>query len=302
MTRSTVSDSRRQRALATMPVAAVGLVVALAALARMWPPTLVFEEPDYLNRAADPLFAVQPGPLPGYLQILGQLAFVIARPFGDLAPLVTRLEAAAIIGLVAAFVASDALAPAIPNRSVRVLTALSMPLIPTAFPDGFVGPLNDQWWLAIAVLCLALIPARRWHYPAIAFVGLSGMAPCVALPAFRDRRGLVLLAATAVQLGTLLVGHHHDFDFVVGNAYLQVGLLLVASLALAVLPTRTRLAFAYLGLAILMLGSFETQGAAWHQRLFTIAWVGIFLGAYGTLLRARSWLLGMASVRANTHR
>jgi hypothetical protein len=68
-----------------------------------------------------------------------------------------------------------------------------------------------------------------------------------------------------------------SLDFLVPAA------LLVGVMAVSRLPIRTRLGFAYLGLAILTLGSIITGGASGSDRYLAVAWTGIALGVAALL-------------------
>lgn len=236
---------------------AVFAFVALTAFLRM--PGLVFEEPALYTAGPNPL-----EPQSGYFQILGRSAFLVARLLGE--PVVTRIVAAAIVGLVAAYV-----------WQAGWLWALGFGLLPTAFPDGYLGPLNGQWWLAVGLVVMALRPIRAWHYPAIVLAGFSGLAPCVMLPVFRDRRGLVLAAVTGVQALSVLAGERRPVGWAIGPEFTLVMVLLLAVMIVARLPPRAKLALAYAGLSLLVLGAVE-MGDDWHQRYLTVAWAAIFLG------------------------
>jgi FkbM family methyltransferase len=271
-------------------ITAVFVAVALGTLVlRMWPPVLVFEEPLLFRQPL--LSALEPWN--GYLSVIGRGILVVAHLFGDAGPLLTRVGAASIVGVVAGYLASADWA--IPSRPVRLIAALALPFIPTAYADAYVGPLNSQWWLAVLVLLIALAPAKRWHWPVIALAGLSGLAPCVALPLFRDRRSLVLALTTAVQLVLLLTtNERHDGDLRPVRAFFFLAVALVASMSLARLPIRTRLSFMYLGLAILALGAYAT---GWGDRYFTVAWIGVVVGVASQLPRVKLAVSNVVSRR-----
>jgi hypothetical protein len=232
-------------------------VVAVIAFLRMAPPRLEFEEPlafwDVVPTMNVAEYLVEPWA--GYLQVFARIAFLLAHPFGDGGALVTRLLAAAVIALVAVYFASDALARAIPNVAVRTGFALALPMLPIPHPGPYVGPLNSQWWVALAVIGVALAPRRAWHYPALLGAGLVGVAPCVALPVFRDRRWVPLAIATALQAVTMIAGERRPQALAISADYVVVMLTVVALMYFAPLPLRTRLAFTYLSCAILLLGA-----------------------------------------------
>jgi len=199
--------------------------------------------------------------------------------------LVTRLLASAVIGLIAVYFASDALADAIPSRAVRIGLAMSLPMLPIPYPGPYVGPLNSQWWFALGVLGIALARPRTWHYPTLLLAGFTGVAPCIALPIFRDRRGLALAVGVVAQLALLLSGERRPPGFSVGIDYILVMLLVGALMSAAPLPLRTRMAFGYLSLAILALGAILT---GWplesNWRLLALPGAAMALAIFALLL------------------
>jgi hypothetical protein len=261
---------------------AVGVVVTCLALVRMLPFDLVYEEPvEFWARVPtmDPIAYVFT-PWAGYLQTFARTAFLVAYPFGLLGPLVTRLLAAGVIGSLATYLVR---ATAVPSSGVRIATALALPLLPTGYPGPYIGPLNSQWWIAILVLLIALAPQRRRHYPALLLAGLSGVAPCLALPVFRDRRVAWLLVPAAIQVAVLVSSGRRPLGLAMSLDFLVPAALLVGVMAVSRLPIRTRLGFAYLGLAILTLGSIITGGASGSDRYLAVAWTGIALGVAALL-------------------
>lgn len=258
----------------------VGSLAAVLALVRMLPPTLVYEEPtefwDRVSSMDAPTYLVEPWA--GYFVVFARAVFLIAHPFDDLGPLLTRLASAAVIGVVAGYFASDSLAEAIPAKSVRLGFAASLPLLPLPYPGPYIGPLNSQWWVALGVLGIALSRPRRWHLPALFLAGLVGIAPCLAWPIFRDRRVVPLLAAVGLQALVLLQSNRGTMGIPMSPDYLWIMLALTGSLALARLPVRTRLAFLYLGLAVLTLGGVAMGQLDGQWRYLAIAGSGIVVG------------------------
>ena len=186
--------------------------------------------------------------------MVSRAAFLLAR-LGppEVAPAVTILVYAAIIALVAVFLASDRLAVAIPDRRVRVLFALAIPLIPV--PEVFISVLSVQWFLALYLAGLSLTKEiRRFDYVGVAIAGLSGIGAVLTLPLFwRDRRGLVLLACAGLQ-AVVLVGSDRrpvPLDLLAPLARVGLGIIpLVLALTLVrTLPLRTVVAFAYVAAA-----------------------------------------------------
>lgn len=265
----------------------IGLIVGALAVVRMLPATLAYEEPyEFWDRVPtmDPLrYIVEPWA--GYLQVFARASFVIAHPFGnDIGPLITRLLSAAVIGALATFITADVSASAIPSRRVRIALALSLPLLPIPYPGPYVGPLNAQWWIALLLLMVAFAPARPWHYLLIAVAGLTGIAPCLALPVFRDRRAISLLIPSAIQSGILFTQLRRPQGVGISHEFVLVALLLIVAMAFAPLPLRTRLAYSYLGLAVIALGSIAVGGEPGNWRYLAVASAGISLGAASIII------------------
>src|SRR5262249_23036706 len=130
------------------------LVVTALAFIRMLPVRLEYEEPQLLAEVAtaNPL-AYLFTPWNGAIQLFGRAAFLVAFPFGDTAALVTRLLSAGAIGVSGAYMFGRD--QAIPDRRVRLILAVSLPLFPIPDPGPYIGPLNSQWWFTIAVAGMA---------------------------------------------------------------------------------------------------------------------------------------------------
>lgn len=225
-------------------------------------------------------------PSGGYLQLFARFTFVVAHPFGPvIGLLVTRVIAAAVVASVAVYLAS--LQDAIPSRTVRLVLALSLPLFPVLAGWGpYLGPLNSPWWFALAAVGISLARPRAWHYPFLLLAGLSGVTVCAAWPAFRDRRAVPLLVASAIQVAVLFSGPK------LGHLALHIDavyMLLVAGVVLLLanpaLPLRTRLAFGYLALAHIALGAILSGVIPGNDRYVTMAWATLFLGAAALVLR-----------------
>lgn len=244
------------------------LFVSVAAFLRQ-PLMLVHEEPQMVGS-----WFLEPNN--GQFTIL-RAAFLLPSP-----ELTSRIVAALIIGAVALLLLTRT--EAIPDARVRLVAALALPLLPLPDPGPYTGPLNGQWWLALGVLLLALSPLRRWHYPAIILAGLSGIAPCLVVPVFRDRRGLVLAGVAAIQVVVLLTSGRgaHGLPSI---GWLAVMAALAGAMTVARLPARTRLAFLYLGLVVLALGAFS-RGEV-EYRYLAIPLVGIVLGLASLALVAK---------------
>jgi hypothetical protein len=189
--------------------------------------------------------------------LFGRAAFVVAAPFGESAALVTRLIAAGVIGAVGAYLFGRT--AAIPDQRARLILAFSLPLFPIPDPGPYIGPLNSQWWFAIAFAGIALSAPKRWHYPALVLGGLSGIGPCLLWPAFRDRRIVALLIPAIIQAVVLFQSDRVPKARNLDLGYVILVLVLAAALVFARLPLRTRLVFLYAGVAILAIG-FYAEG------------------------------------------
>jgi len=190
-------------------------------------------------------------PTAGYLQVVSRAAFLVARVGPpELAPAVAILIHAAIIALVAAFLASDRLAGAIPDRRVRLGFALAIPLLPV--PEPFISVLSVQWFLALYLAGVSLTTVvRRFDYVGVAIAGLSGIGAVLTLPLFwRDRRGLVLLACAGAQAVVLLGSNRRPvaLDLLAPLSRVGIGIIpiLLALALVRTLPPRTVLTFVYL--------------------------------------------------------
>jgi hypothetical protein len=265
---------------ATKRLVGIATVVAIAVLVRELPATLIREEPlQFWARVPTmdpPRYLLEPWA--GYLQVWARAAFLVAYPFGDAGPLVTRIIAALAVGAVAAFLASNRMRSAIPDGQLRLGIALSLALVPTAAPNAYDGPLNSQWWFAILAICIALVPPRRWDGPLLLGLGLTGAAPCLVLPVFRDRRALWLLVPTVMQAALVATSTRRPLGLGISPEYTTIAFLLIVVMIVARLPGRTRLAFVYVGLAIIALGALTYAGVPGNWRYLADAWVGIFLG------------------------
>jgi ribosomal-protein-alanine N-acetyltransferase len=258
---------------------AVGILAGAGAFIRMLPIRLEYEEPSLLAAVAtsQPLdYALTPWN--GALTLFGRVAFMVAYPFDEFAPLVTRLIAAAVIGAVGGYLAATL-------GRAGLVAGLSLPLLPIPDPGPFIGPLNSQWWFAVAIAAMATVPARRWHNVALVVAGLSGIGPCLLWPAFRDRRTFALLAPAVVQGLVLFLSTRRPTGQKPDPAYLLVMIALVACLAFARLPVRTRLVFLYAGLAILTAGLVAEGRLVGQGRYLAVPAVGIVIGLASFLRR-----------------
>jgi hypothetical protein len=172
--------------------------------AAFWAPTFTLDPIRYLIE-----------PWSGYLVVPVRAAYLIARigPF-EIAPAITVVLHAMAIGLVAAFLASDRLAVAIPDHRVRVAFALSIAVLPIISP--YLSVTSGQWFFALALAGMSLSPTRRWDYPVLALTCLSGPATLLSVPLFWrmwrpkawrvvDPRGVLMAGCALIQAASLAV-------------------------------------------------------------------------------------------------
>ncbi len=222
----------------------------------IWEETRAFWTPTF---TLDPLTNLLQ-PTQGYLVIVSRAAFLVAR-LGppEVAPAVTILIHAAIIALVATFLASDRLAAAIPDRRVRILFALSIALVPIF--ELYWSVEWAQWFLAIYLAGLSLTKeVRRFDYLGVAIAGLSGIGAVLTLPLFwRDRRGLVLLACAGLQALVLSRSDRQPLEMDLLAPLARVGLgiipIVLAITLVRTLPLRTVLTFVYVAAATAAAGT-----------------------------------------------
>jgi hypothetical protein len=252
-------------------------------LLRMLPARLVSEEPSQFWATVpttDPMSYLLMT-WAGYVGVWARAVFLVGYQLGDAGPLFTRICSAAVIGAVAAFFASHRLDAAIPFRGrPRIAFALSLAVLPITNP--YVGPLNSQWWVALAVLGIALSAPRRGDTLFLFGAGFVGIAPLFMLPAFRDRRAIGLLIPAAVQVPLELLSRH-PVPPVMRPEFASVAILLLVALSVARLPRRTRGVFLYAGLATLAAGWIAVVPTDGGERYLTLAWVGISLGLFSWL-------------------
>jgi hypothetical protein len=282
----------------------VGAVVFLLVLLRqpytifrpqfIWEETQAFWTPTF---RLDPLTDLLQ-PTQGYLVIVSRAAFLVAR-LGppEMAPAVTIMIHAAIIALVARFLASDRLAAAIPDGRVRTLFALSIALVPIFEVYQSVEWL--QWFLAIYLAALSLTKeVRRFDYLGVTLAGLSGIGAVLTLPLFwRDRRGFVLLACGGLQALVLSRSDRLPVDVNLLAPLARVGLgiipILLAITLVRILPLRTVLTFVYVAAATAwagtLAGSYPIENPALGGRYFlATAAVVTLLAIAGAVARRRT--------------
>jgi hypothetical protein len=239
-------------------------------------------------------------PWSGYLIVPVRAAFLVSR-LGppEIAPAVTIMIHAAVIGIVASFLSSNRLAVAIPDGRVRLLFALSIAVLPLISP--YLSVSSGQWFFAIALAGMSLTKAKSWDYPLLLVAGLSGLAPLLTLPLFWrawrpwradqiDPRGLLLLGLTVVQVVSLAVYGSRAMVFATAPVLVTLIVMMIAAFVAArALPRPTQLAFGYLALVTFVLGLF-TMGM-WG-RYFLALWAFVALAALAGLRDRR--LIGVA--------
>jgi hypothetical protein len=205
-------------------------------------------------------------PWAGYLQVLPRAAFLVARlgP-AELAPVVTLAIHAAVVAVVAAVLASDRMATAIPDPRGRLAFGVSIAALFVWEP--FVSVLSAQWFLAILAVALAITPPRRVDHLILIVAGSSGIAPVLAAPLFFrswrpgsavDRRGLTLVAVGAVQ-AVVLLGSDRDTAWDVASLFPALALaVVIGSISVAprlAVPVDTRTSVAFLAAFTLVVGA-----------------------------------------------
>lgn len=259
--------------------------VFLVAMWRQGPTPFFYEESfEFWDRVPELGVSSLWTPWMGYLQVFGRFAYLAAHALNS--PAVAHVMAALVIGFVAVYL-----------TRFHVLLGLSLAFLPPYGPNlgAYAGPLNAQWWLALLVVGIALSPPRRWHYPVIALAGLTGIAVCLAWPAFRDRRVVPLLAASAIQAGFLIADGGRQRLALVGYPppmtiapeYAVIALVLLLTLVVSRAPIRTRLAFAYLGLATATLGALMMGPLEGQERYIVAASAAVALAVATRLGRGR---------------
>lgn len=293
----------------------VGLVVFFVVLLRqpntilrpqfIWEETRDFWAPTF---ALDPLhYLVEP--VAGYLPMVSRGAFLVARLAPpEVAPAVTILIHAAIIAFVAAFLASDRLAAAIPDRRVRILFALTIPMVPIL--EVYYSVLSAQWFLALYMVGLSLTKnVRRFDYVGVAIAGLSGVGAVLTLPLFwRDRRGLVLLVCAGLQAIVFLDSDRRPVALDLLAPFERIGLgiipIILAIALVRALPLRTVMAFVYLAAVTAAAGTLAggrliADPAMSSRYFFAIAVVAALVAVAGAVARRRAgMLLGGALIGA----
>lgn len=166
-------------------------------------------------------------PYAGYLHLVPRLVSLLetAVPVA-LAPLVGNAIALLIVAGVSAFVASDHVAAAIPDRRRRWVLAAFLLVLPSAeMPLGSITFI--QFYLAIFLLAAVISVPSLWVFVAVLAASLTGPFALLLLPVFLLRwwarrdgpsRGLLLAAGAGavVQLAELLAngrpGGHSTTD------------------------------------------------------------------------------------------
>jgi hypothetical protein len=252
-----------------------------------WAPTFTLDPLRYLV-----------DPVAGYLPMVPRAAFLLAR-LGppEVAPAVTILVHAAIIALVAVFLASDRLAHAIHDRRVRIGFALAITLVPIL--EIYYSVLSAQWFLALYLAGLSLTrEVRRIDYAGVAIAGLSGIGAVLTLPLFwRDRRGLVLLVCSGVQGLVLVASERRPVELDLLAPLWRVGLgiipIVLALTLVRTLPLRTVLTFVYLAAVTAAAGTLAgghiiADPAMSSRYFFATAAVAALLAVAGLAARRRT--------------
>lgn len=177
-------------------------------------------------------------PWNSFLYPVIRLAFLLARPFGDAAPLVTSLAMVAGIALVAAFLASDRMADAIPDQRVRLASAVGLAALPYGDARIYTTTINLHWFLAIylGALLLATPTVGGWRIVdrigALAAFSVPAVMFLAPLYLWRRRHVdrwvlAVVLSGAAAQVASMLLSPRAsggDPLSLAGHAIVRMGL------------------------------------------------------------------------------
>jgi hypothetical protein len=209
----------RSHAVADRPLVRplIFTVIAVGALVLRNPSSLLRAEPAYEDGPVFIQGAFQLGgsllqPFEGYLDVGPRLAAIAATLFPvRFWPLVMNGCAIAVTALVAAFIASDRLRSALPDRHVRMGIAIGFVLLPAAHEMSWHA-VYIQWSLAVFLLFRSIADEPRrlivLDRIAISIAALSGPVSVILAPLYvwRQRRAplFIVLGAAAVQMMLLL--------------------------------------------------------------------------------------------------
>jgi hypothetical protein len=214
----------------------------------------------------------------GFLQVGARIAFAIARlgPW-EAAPAVAIACHWLVISAVAAFIASERMADAIPDRRIRLLSAVGLPLLGS---EAIGTALDMHWYLAILLVALAVARPARWDALIVLVAGLTGPASIVTWPLYwrRPRLAAMVLACGMVQALVYLASGRNptplDFPLLIGQLA-PLCVLWMLSAYRSGLPRRTAASFGWTGLALAIGGSL-TLGARFLS--YPIWLIGLFNG------------------------
>lgn len=260
----------RARARRVRPALVIAIVVFVLVVLRqphvLLRPQFIWEEASAFWAAS---FTINPvefllEPWAGYFQLVPRAAFLVARLVPpEIAPSATFMLHAALIALVAAFLASDRMATAIPDQRVRLTLAVAVAVLPVAEP--YISILSAQWFLALYLAGLSLVAPRRLDYPLVLVAGLSGVGAALTVPLFFvgwrpgrpiDRRGVLLAVVVAAQAAVVLASGRQVRS--IEPWQIVVASVITAALVLAPrlrMPVVTRAAFGYVGIVSFALGA-----------------------------------------------
>ncbi len=206
---------------ATRAYTITAFVVAFVILVLRYPTALFAAEPLWED---GPIFYLRgfeglaslARPYQGYLHVGARMVAVVAAAIPPaLAPLLMNTVTIATTAGVAAFIASDRLRTAVPDRRVRLALAIGFVLMPAA-QDLSWHLVYLQWSLAFFLLArvIADAPGRRWVWldrAAVAVAGLTGPFAILFAPLYLWRRRQlgavtwIVVACAAIQLAVLFI-------------------------------------------------------------------------------------------------
>jgi hypothetical protein len=156
-------------------------------------------------------------PWNGSVYVLPRAGFLVARLLPvPIAPLGSSIVFILTLGLVAAFIASDRLAEAIPGDYVRAVAGIGLVLLPFAGAWVYATILDAPFWLAIylSLLLVATPPwTRAWKIADVlgaAVAAFSGPASLFLAPLYavsirrRPVVSIVVLGGAAAEFASLL--------------------------------------------------------------------------------------------------
>lgn len=243
-------------------------------------------------------------PWNGFMYVLPRAAFLAARVLpSQLAPLAPAGIYILTVALIAAFVASDRLADAIPDRRVRTFAGVGLVLLPFGETWVYATVLDVHFWLAIylALLLVASVPSSRrfWLIDVIgsAVASFDGPASVFLAPLylaqFRNRpaAALVVFAGAGAQVVTFATSARQAASL--GD---PVGVLVVAFGRALTSPLGDRLGYQVFGpqslpllvVSVVAVASFAAGSSLPVRTVAVLTYAGLAVAITGTLSQVNS--------------